>query len=498
MIAMKTIAVIGGGAAGLAAAVCAAREARACSAADTREAHAHFVDNAREARDDAAVRVVIYEADERVGRSILATGNGRCNFTNAVVDAGVYRNATFVAQTFQQLELTAASRGVTASAGAACPPSAPSAPNAVQAFFADLGLEWREEGEGRMYPYANKASSVLDVLRGAALALGVEERCNCEVVSIDPPASSGGGGSRFTLKLADRSFERADAVILACGGKLARALLPDGFAFTQPEAILGPLATDTGLAKQLDNIRVRGVARLFAGENELACETGEILFRKYGLSGIAIFNLSRFAQAGNVIELDMLPFLDSQPSQAVDAGAQTIPGASQAAVPEARSCEGYVLSRYDRLYELASEKPTCATYLRGLLLPQVARVVAKDAGFDEHDVLERSQAPALLAAFRKLRFTCEGIADPRQCQVHRGGFEVGGFDPCSMESKLVDDLYLVGEALDVDAPCGGYNLHWAWASGMLAGWSAVDKLLGCRAATGCHAAKGHRGGEGCV
>lgn len=428
MSAMKTIAIIGGGAAGLAAAVCAAREV-----------HGRWLSPGEDAR------VVIYEADERVGRSILATGNGRCNFTNACIDAELYHNAAFVSRALDELEAMVPAHG-----------AASTYANAVQAFFASLGLEWREEGEGRMYPYANKASSVLDVLRGAALALGVEERCSCEVSSIDPPSSSGGRGSRFTMKLADGSFERSDAVIVACGGSVARRLLPDGFAFAEPAPTLGPLATDLRIARQLDNIRVRGVARLLDDENELAREAGEVLFRKYGLSGIAIFNLSRFARPGNVIELDLLPFL----GEAFDAC----------------ETEAYALGRYDRVFALAEVGPTCASYLRGLMLPQVARVVAKLAGFDENDVLERVDAPRLIMAFRSLRFTCEGMADARQCQVHRGGFCVEGFDARTMESRDIPALYMAGEALDVDAPCGGYNLHWAWASGMLAGRSAASRI----------------------
>lgn len=130
---MGRLAIIGGGAAGLAAAVTAACELRMLGVPGD---------------------VAVYEADERVGRSILATGNGRCNFSNARIDAGAYRNAAFVGSALGAL--TAGS-------------------DPVHAFFADLGLVWREEGEGRLYPLANKATSVLDVLRAAAADFGVRE-----------------------------------------------------------------------------------------------------------------------------------------------------------------------------------------------------------------------------------------------------------------------------------------------------------------------------------
>lgn len=445
----KTLAIIGGGAAGLAAAVAAARAAKDAGA---------------------PLRVVVLEADERVGRSILATGNGRCNFTNARIDAGLYRNAAFVAEALESLEARAAQRGLAAggglaasrggasalseasSCGAASTPFEPCA-NPVQAFFASLGLMWREEGEGRMYPAANKATSVLDVLRGAASFLGVEERCECPVALVDVPR---GSHARFTLRTEDGEFVRADAVVLACGGKAARGLLPS-FAYERPRAVLGPLATDVRLARQLDNIRVRCDASLLRAGEEVVRESGEVLFRKYGLSGIAVFNLSRFAQKGDVVRLDLLPAL------------------------EGSELEAWACARYETLAALAGASFTCGDYLRGLFLPQVARVVLKRAGFDEDAPCAAADAPAVIAAFKKIDFAVEGMADERQCQVHRGGFAVEAFDPRSMQAREVPGLHLAGEALDVDAPCGGYNLHWAWASGMLAGWSAAAFLGGAGA-----------------
>lgn len=443
---MKTLAIIGGGAAGLAAAISAAFEHKS-----VRESGC--------AADK--LRIVVYEADERVGRSILVTGNGRCNFTNAQIDAALYHNADFVGAALEALEREFGAHGYE---------------NAVQAFFAGLGLEWREEGEGRMYPYANKASSVLDVLRGAAQALGVEECCEYEIVSIEPPKTSGGRGSRFTMRLADGRFERADAVIVACGGRVAKRLLPEGFAYTAPRAKLGPLATDEGLVKQLDNIRVRGVARLMRGGEELACEVGEVLFRKYGLSGIAVFNLSRFAEPGDEIQLDMLPAFEAGAGVGESCAQKLRSPRSASADADVSTVEGYALKRYEKLVALNPNGLTCGDYLRGLVLPQVARVVLKSGGFDEDQPLAEADAPAVIAAFKALSFEVRGFADPKQCQVHRGGFAVEGFSPETMESHEIPRLYVAGEALDVDAPCGGYNLHWAWASGALAGCRAVGAI----------------------
>jgi len=239
----KTAAIIGGGAAGLAAAVAAAEAARAAGA---------------------AVAVVVYEASDRVGRSILATGNGRCNFSNARPDAALYRHGDFVAAAWEALE----AKGAGAEGDGAADPGPA---NAVLRFFADHGLLWREEGEGRLYPLANNATSVLDCLRASCAALGVEERCGFSVAAVEPPR---GPGRPFTLRLADGRFERADAVIVAVGGAVARNLLPEGLPFVEPVPTLGPLATETRWCRPLDNIRVIDlvdtdvrVAALSAGQN---------------------------------------------------------------------------------------------------------------------------------------------------------------------------------------------------------------------------------------
>ena len=430
---MKTIAIIGGGAAGLAAAIAAARGAR-----------------------DA--EVVVFEADERVGRSILATGNGRCTFSNAQVDAGVYRHAEFVQAAFDELarqvcvgERAAESRGVTAEyMAASCVidervPSPQVVDDPVHAFFAELGLMWREESEGRLYPLANKASSVLDVLRAALVREGVQLSCERRVTHVDAPDHVGG---RYHLRFADDSVEHAHAVIVATGGHTARELVPGHLAFVEPQPVLGPLRTDTTLVKPLNNIRVRCTATLVAPDGTpRASEVGEVLFRDYGVSGIAIFNLSRFAETGDTLTLDLLPQLDDV------------------------ACEAQLQARLNRI-----GAPTGEELFTGMLLPAVARAVLKQAGLRTEAARTVRDVPVLARALKAFTLTVHGIGDARQCQVSRGGFAVEAFSPRTMEAYDLPGLHVVGEALDVDAPCGGYNLHWAWASGLIAGRHAAEIL----------------------
>ena len=393
---------------------------------------------------DAPLSIVVFERDDRVGRSILATGNGRCNFSNHNLKFYRYHNYEFVGEAIGRIAL------------------APD-DDMVHGFFADHGLAWREELDGRQYPQANKASVVVDVLRASAAAVGVCEACEREVASIDPPRQE---GKPFTLRMADGVFERADAVIVACGGRAMASLKMEGLDVLPLQPLLGPLrcsAADTKLTRELDNIRVRCAVALARPDEEglahVAIEHGELMFRKYGVSGICVYDLSRHFQPGDSLSINFLPDFDP-----FDRG----------------EVEGFLGTRWDALTATFGAI-TFGDFLRGLLLPRVAEALLKRVGLRPGDACSREDAVSLASLLTMFGLAVEGIADADQCQVRRGGFDVAGFDPHTMAAHALPGLYAVGESLDVDGPCGGYNLHWAWASGLIAGHAAADLLLGCDA-----------------
>lgn len=413
---MKKLAIIGGGAAGLTAAIAAGEALRAAQA---------------------RAEIVVYEADERLGRSILATGNGRCNFSNAHADGALYRNAPFVGRALDELTRQTSARGRDVTT---CFTSDP-----VHQFFFERGLVWREESEGRLYPLANKATSVLEVLRGALHLAGATEACERRAVRIDAPKKP---DERFHIRFADGAVEHADAVIVAVGGRVASTLLPPVIPLNDMQPVLGPLRTETAAIKSLNNVRVRCAVSLVSRSGELkAHEVGEILFRDYGVSGIAVFNLSRFAQPGDVLSIDFLPHVPE--------------GEAEAFLRNRLACLG------------CAGKISAEDVCRGMLLPAVARVVLKAAGMRAEAAFGDGSISALARALKAISLEVQGIGDVRQCQVQRGGVRVDVMDASTMEVQAVPGLYVVGEALDVDAPCGGYNLHWAWASGLLAGRAAA-------------------------
>ena len=427
---MIEIAIIGGGAAGLVAAIAAAQSSRDFMTGGRRFSHNNddFMTGGRRSchknEGSEGVRVRVFEMDERTGRRILATGNGRCNFSNANMRADVYRNADFVARVYGAM------------------PS-----SEVLDFFADLGLLWTEEPDGRLLPRTGKASTVLDVLRARCAALGVEECCGAAVRELVPPAASGGV---WTLALLDGRFERADAVVVAAGGQDGLSLVPEDVPATPFSPVLGPLKTDARFVRGLDGVRVKCEAKLLRDGAPVAVEAGELLFRKYGVSGICVFNLSRFARVGDTLSVDLFP--EAQDGEVL----------------------ALLLQRAEKLFA-NDEKAQIKDLFCGMILPNVAQALCSAADVSPAAAL----GECMLDDFERLAEACtgfklsvEGIAEPGQCQVHRGGVSVEAVDAQLMAARH-PGLFFAGEILDVDGPCGGYNLHWAWTSGLVAGEAAA-------------------------
>ncbi len=365
------VAVVGGGAAGLVAAIAAA---------------------------EAGCSTVVLERAPECGRSILATGNGRCNLSNARLSWERYNDPAFV-------EAVCGERF-----GAD-----------VLDLFEGCGLACAEE-DGRLYPLSRQAASVRDVLLARARRGGVTLAPAREVTVV---ARDGRDGWRVTFSGMGTGAGALEArcAVLATGGgtEITRSL---GLACAPDEPVLCPLACEpvgTLSLAELDGRRAHVVARLLRDGREVARETGEVLFRPYGVSGIVAFDLSREARAGDVLSLDLTAGLDR--------------------------------ARAERLARAAGG-------CRGLLDPVVARALG--------DSLELA---------RDLRLQVLGPAEPERAQVTRGGLLAGQFLPETLEARELPGLFACGEALDVDGACGGFNLAWAWKSGLVAGHGAAGRAL---------------------
>lgn len=362
---MYDVAVIGGGAAGLCAAIAASRE---------------------------GAKTVLLEKLDRVGKKLLSTGNGRCNLSNRDLSLAHYRGEKVFLQTVLEDS------------------------QEIERFFSGLGLLMREEN-GRIYPLSNHANSVLDCLRIGAERAGVFVETGQTVQRIIPLQQ--GFCLEGSLPI------QAARVVVATGGCAAPKLGSDGSGFALLRGVghrvtsLTPALVQLCCCKEemrgLKGVRAYAEATLWQGENLLYREYGEIQFTEYGLSGIPMFNVSsRVARATLPLRIT-LNFLVNQPP-------------------------------------LDPNLPLTGAFHRPLADYLTRRGVSGD----------------------NVSFTVIGTRGWDQAQVTAGGAVLEEFDAATLESRMVSGLYACGEVLDVDGDCGGYNLHWAWASGLRAGRSAAQ------------------------
>ena len=411
------VLVIGGGASGLAAAITAARAGKS---------------------------VCIIERDVACGLKLLATGNGRCNLSNESIDFQRYNNPAFVESVM-----------------------GPQPEKELGNFFSSLGIMTTSE-EGRLYPRSLRAESARDALLNACDRLGIALICGANVASaskvpkgwvlqIDRPARTLKAKKHDDRKTEVRSLRKAladaprknetlqaKAVIIATGGSPVDIARLFNLPLTGQRPVLCPVSAsvvgDQTALKTLDGLRVRARLMLTRNQEELWREDGEVLFRTFGISGVAAFNLSRRVQHDDTILLDFFP--DLAKDELFDTLKQ-------------------------RLGLLGDFSPRDPRWLDGMLAPQLSHIAC--AAFERchpgsHDVVH------LVSILKHFKLLVEGTTEERSAQVTRGGVPI---ENVSAPSLCVSDaagapLYICGEALDIDADCGGFNLAWAWISGIRA------------------------------
>lgn len=399
------IVVIGGGAAGMAAAI---------------EAAGH------------GAKVMLLERMDRVGKKLLATGNGRCNLMN-VGEACYPGGSTFAQSVLDKCGVAEQT-----------------------AFWQELGVRLRVEDGGRVYPASGQASTVLDALRLAMDNLGVEIVTGAAVKDIRP-------GKRGFTVTADTGTWRGDGVILTGGGCAQPKLGSDGSLWSiaerlghtlvQPRPALTQIMTDTLPIKGLSGIRVKAEVAVVKAGRVLHEESGEVLFADYGISGVCVMQCARFAEQGSVMRLNLLRGMGFE---------------------DASQAEAELLRRKAAWGSQPMEK-----LLTGLCVPRLAGSLCMEAGIRFRDrlvgSLKDSEAAALSQVLGAFDLPVKGVKGFDSAQVTAGGLDVREFDPATMASRLVPGLYAAGEMLDVDGTCGGFNLMFAFGSGLLAARACVEE-----------------------
>ena len=409
---MKQILVLGGGAAGIAAAIEAARTA------------------------GKGARVLLLERNPRIGKKLLATGHGRCNLDNANV-----RLEDFFTSDRETLGRMLAQIG----------------PHGVTEWFSDLGLFIQKDETGRIYPYSNQAADLLNLLLYWLDKLGVEVRTDCAVRSVQP--------GLVTLESGEEL--RADAIVCAFGGSAGPQFGTDGFGTACARSLgckttalypcLVPLKCKKTQIAGLSGIRVKCAASLYDGEKHIHTERGEVQFTDYGLSGIAVMNLSghlgqqRKLRKGH-IRLDLFPGFEG---------------------------EEY-LAMYLKKRLRALSGATVEEYMTGLLNRRVASAVWKtlDLGGEGRKAASLTDWEWETLAHGLKNWSFSELEDTgwKNAQTTGGGVRLSDLDEGSFELKNCPGVYVVGESADCAGACGGFNLHFAFGSGILAGRSAAQNI----------------------
>ncbi len=397
------IAVIGGGASGLTATIFAKRTSP-------------------------ALRVGIFERLSRVGKKLLACGNGRCNYTNENISTEFYHGS--------------------------CSELIPDLSLDVREFFVSLGVYGLSDSEGRVYPLSEYAGSVLDGLRLEAAKLGVELFCDCPIDNIKREKV-------FRIFSGEQCFA-ARRVILAGGGMSQSALGSDGSVIRLAKKIgvecaplrpaLTPLKTAPELVRPLKGLRANALVTLKNGKKAVKSERGEVQFGDGTLSGICVMNLSHYyRESGEFsLSLDLLPEMS----------------------------EKELVDILFKLREMRKKAPL-EDMLSGLFHKRVGLYLLKkscsSALTEPTAVLSDDEIKSAARLIKSLSFPVVGAVGFEKSQVTSGGILRSEVTD-SFEIKRTRGLYCCGEMLDIAGDCGGYNLTFAFASGAAAGRSAAKSL----------------------
>jgi predicted Rossmann fold flavoprotein len=394
--------------------------------------------------------VLVLEKNHVPGRKVLSTGSGKCNFSNAKVGPANYHpaSAAFLKKTF-----------------AALPPAE------IPRFFEGLGLLRVKDEKGRLFPRSMKAQDVVNALVNELGSRGVTIRTLLEVASLRQDGKDFLAEARpvqpkwqKTAPKGETLLLRAARVILACGGPCypqiggsagGHALLRAfGHGVSPLAPAIVPLKVKETFIKGLDGVRTPAVLRLRAGSKKIAETEGELLFTEYGLSGPAALDLSRAAGAALggplvTIEADLVPEY---------------------------SPEEFLKLLTARVKTFAARP--FHHFACGLANEKLCRAAAALAGINEA-MSAGMVPPGTLAAFadtlKGMKFEVIGTLGFEDAMVTAGGCALSEVDPDTFESKKQKGLYVTGELLDLDGDSGGYNLHFAWTSGILAGRAAAGK-----------------------
>ncbi len=428
---MKNVVIVGGGAAGMMAAIGAAR---------------------------AGASVTLLEKNEKTGKKIFITGKGRCNLTNACEQGAffdnVISNGKFLYSAFYQMDN-----------------------RAVMDFFEKAGCRLKEERGDRVFPVSDHSSDVIAALNRQLEKNGVKvclHTCVKEVLTTrnrtDKEAADSEGSTEGThcaagVRLTDGRTLRADAVIIATGGKSYESTgsTGDGYRFARKlghtireiKPALVPFTVKESWCMEMQGLSLKNVSVVLQSDKKKIYEGfGEMLFTHFGVSGPLILSASsyyvkKFYGMPVRLSVDLKPALSRE------------------------QLDKRLLRDFDE-----NKNRQFKNALDGLLPSKLIPVMIKLSGIlpeKKMNEITREERMALAECMKNLTMTVTGTRDFKEAIITQGGIHVKEVNPSTMESKLVKGLYFAGEVLDLDAVTGGFNLQIAWSTGYLAGTSAAKE-----------------------
>ncbi|MBQ9927669.1 MAG: aminoacetone oxidase family FAD-binding enzyme [Lachnospiraceae bacterium] len=379
--------------------------------------------------------VTLMEKNERVGKKILSTGNGKCNISNLEFNMDKYYCADKekLHQIFTVFSLWD-----------------------TIAFFENNGMMVRNKN-GYLYPYSEQASTVLDYFRKMLAANKISVETECEVIS----AKFCKGSNQFEVKTKEKSFI-FDKLIIACGGPasmkkedgMSGFAMAESFGHTISKVVPGlvQLKSDESFLKAASGVRAQAQVSLVVQGEKVSEEQGELQFTDYGLSGIPIFQFSREA------------------AYALEAGKEVFVEVNLFPDYEEMAFEYMMRVRY----ELGKEA-TLEEFLLGTVNKKINQAMMKKAGYKPGDKIVDigyKNLKEFMKMYRQLKVHITAANGMENAQVCAGGVDFLEVST-EMESAICPGLYFAGELIDVDGKCGGYNLQWAWTSGYIAGRNAA-------------------------
>ena len=378
----------------------------------------------------AGQRVLLLEQNSKIGKKILVSGNGQCNIDNRNISTNRFhsQNPDFIKAVFKDYGF-----------------------DTVKKFFTSIGLELTEGKDGKMFPMSLQAGSVVELLEYEAKRVGVEIVCDCTVTSIRKDADI------FVLETS-QGIKACRKLLLASGSAAAPQLggSSSGYAFAARlghtliphHPSLVQLCSEDTWVKACAGVKVAGLAQLYANGEYIIEKKGDLLFTNYGISGLAILDLSREASTRLShfdyceLSLDLIPNLSKE------------------------KLTSLLLGRIRK----ESEKPL-ALWLQGILNKKLVPVIIEQSKCraKTEQELGRKDINKLVHSIKKLKLNISDTRGFRGAEVSTGGIDTSEVNPHTMESKLTSGLFFAGEILDVDGDRGGFNFHFAWVTGMRVG-----------------------------